>query len=77
MDDLMNKTAYGRAAMKKFGAVADDFFIFSAGWVEDAPKDWKTMKVAGARFKGSRRIARTTMKTLVTAEEIEKEREAP
>lgn len=67
----MSKTSYGQAALKKFGAVPEGFEIFSAGWIGEKPKDWKSMRVTGAQFKGRKRIPHTTMTTIVTVEEME------
>jgi hypothetical protein len=69
-DDVMSKTAYGKAALKKFGAVPEGFEIFSAGWLGKEPKDWLTMRVKGAQFIGKRRVPNTTMSTIITREEI-------
>jgi len=71
MDDLMDKTSYGKAALRKFGAVPDGFHVFSAEWLGDNPKDWKTMRVMGAQFQGKRRVPGTTMATILTREEME------
>jgi hypothetical protein len=71
MDDLMDKTGYGIAALRKFGAVPEGFHVFQAEWLGDKPEDWKTMRVTGAQFVGSKRIPRTTMSTIVTVEEME------
>lgn len=70
MEDVMSKTSYGQAALKKFGTVPEGFEIFSAGWIGEKPKDWKTMRVSGAQFKGKKRIPHTTMTTIVTVEEM-------
>ncbi len=69
-DDVMGQTSYGKAAMKKFGAVPEGFQIFEAGWIGAKPKDWTRMRVKGAQFRGSRRIPGTTMTTIVTSEEM-------
>jgi hypothetical protein len=69
MKDVMKNTSYGKAALKKFGAVPEGFEIFSAGWIEEKPEHWKTMRVSGAQFVGRKRIPRTTMTTIVTVEE--------
>ena len=66
MDDLMDNTGYGRAALSKFGSVPEGFHIFFGAW----SKDRETMRVKGAQFKGNRKIPRTTMETIVTAEEV-------
>jgi len=71
MEDVMSATAYGKAALKKFGSVPEGFEIFSAGWIGEKPGDWKTMQVTGAQFKGEKRIPNTTMTTIVTVAEIE------
>lgn len=70
MDDVMTKSSYGQAAIKKFGAVPEGFQIYSAGWVEKQPEDWRTMKVKGAQFKEGRRVPGTIMETIVTVDEM-------
>lgn len=47
----MNKTSYGKAALEKIGEVPENFFIYSAGWLENNPKDFDTMEVTGAVFR--------------------------
>jgi hypothetical protein len=71
MDELMDKTSYGKAAMRKFGAVPDGFHVYAAKWLGKRPEDWKTMQVTGAQFNGKRRITGTTMTTIVTVEEMD------
>ncbi|MFM2053919.1 MAG: hypothetical protein RL456_1956 [Pseudomonadota bacterium] len=71
MDDIMDKTRYGQAALRKFGAVPEGFHVFKAAWIGEEPKDWKSMRVTGAVFAGRRRVPHTTMETIVTAEEME------
>ena len=71
MDDLMDTMSYGKAALRKFGAVPDGFHIFYAEWLGgDTPADWTRMRLKGAKFKGTRRVSGTTMTTIVTLEEI-------
>ena len=70
MDDIMDTTRYGKAALKKFGAVPEGFHIFRAEWLGDKPENWKAMRVTGAQFKGRRRVPATTMSTIVTQEEM-------
>lgn len=70
MDNVMDTTAYGRAARLKFGAVPPDFHVFRAEWIGAMPEDWKTMRVTGAQFSGRRRLPGTTMSVVVTREEM-------
>lgn len=77
MDDIMTKTSYGKAALKKFGAVPDGFEIFAAGWIGKNPKDWNAMRVTGAQFNGRKRIPNTTMTTIVTSAEMDAEDVTP
>jgi hypothetical protein len=70
IDDIMDKTSYGQAALRKFGAVPDGFHIFEAGWIGARPEDWKSMRVTGAQFVGRRRVPHTTMSTIVTVDEM-------
>lgn len=69
-DNCMDITSYGKAARKKFGSVPADFEVFKAEWLGDKPENWKTMRVTGAQFRGSRRVAGTTMTTIVTREDM-------
>ena len=71
MIDAMDTTSYGKAALRKFGAVPGGFHVFSAAWIGDKPEDWKQMRVIGAQFQSKRRVPGTTMTTIVTREEIE------
>jgi len=77
MDDVMSRTSYGKAALKKFGAVPEGFEIFAAGWIGKTPKDCNAMRVTGAQFKGRKRVPNTTMTTIVTAEEMDAEDMTP
>jgi hypothetical protein len=70
MDDCMDNTSYGRAALRRFGVVPEGFHVFHAGWLGKCPEDWTTMRVRGAQFKDGRRIPRTTMTVVVTREEM-------
>ena len=71
MDDLMDTMNYGKAALRKFGAVPEGFHLYSAEWLGGpTPAKWTRMRVTGAVFKGRRRVPKTTMTTIVTLEEI-------
>lgn len=70
MEDVMSKTSYGKAALKKFGQVPEGFEIFAAEWLGKEPKDWVSMRVKGAQFKGRQRVPYTTMTTVVTRDEM-------
>lgn len=74
MTDAMNNTAYGRAALKKFGDVPDGFKIYFATWIGNTPEEWKSMQVRGAVFLKGKRMPFTTQTTVVTVEEIQKEK---
>lgn len=71
MDDLMDATSYGRAALRKFGAVPEGFHVFFAEWLGEKPEQWNAMRIKGAQFKGKRRVPGSTMTTIVTREEME------
>ena len=77
MDDLMDATSYGKAALRKFGTVPIGFRVFKAEWLGDNPADWQTMRVTGAQFRGRRRLPATTMTTIVTRDEMDACREPP
>lgn len=79
-EDLFGDSAFGRAALIKLGAVAEDFRIYSAGWL-GRPEEFREMKVTGARFRPLKRgpragqmlavIPGTTRSVIVTKEEIQ------
>ena len=48
--DVFADCTYGQIALKKLAPVPETFRLYSAGWIEEKPKDWKTMKVTGADF---------------------------
>ena len=64
-------TSIERAALRKFGTVPEGFEIYEAGWVEEKPADFKTMRVRGAVFRRGRRVPNTFMVTNVTREEMQ------
>lgn len=76
MNNSMNDTGFGKAALKKFGAIPEGFQICTAQWMERNPENWATMRVTGAKFAGERKVAGTSMTTIVTKAEIDAEREA-
>jgi len=52
MDEkLFEQYPYGQVALKKMGAVPDNFRLYEAGWFEDKPEDFDTMKITGAKFR--------------------------
>lgn len=84
-NDIMGKTGFGRAALRKLGPVPENFRIYSAGWIEKLPKDWGSMKVAGAEFRVAKRgknagklvvqLPGTVRTVVVTKQEIQAEDE--
>jgi len=55
MDEkLFEQYPYGQAALKKIGEVPDNFRLFDAGWLEDKPEDFDTMKIVGAEFRAAK-----------------------
>ena len=38
MEDVMSNTAYGRAALRKFGVVPEGFVVFQAEWLGETPR---------------------------------------
>ena len=50
-ESIFEGTSYGKAAMEKFGSVAENFRIYSVEWMEERPEDWETMRVTGAEFR--------------------------
>ena len=75
MDYFMDTMRYGKAALRKFGAVPEGFHIYSAEWLGGpTPAERTRMRVTGAEFKGKGRVSGTTMTTIVTLEEIEARR---
>lgn len=49
--DIFATCSYGQVALRKLAPVADNFRLYSAGWLGENPADWKTMKVTGAEFR--------------------------
>ncbi len=81
MDDkVFESSAFGKAALKQLGAVADGFRLFSAEWLGHTVKDAKVMKVTGAEFRPAKtgpkrgkltvKLAGTTRTAYVTRDEI-------
>lgn len=85
-DDIMGNSNYGRAALKKLGAVPENFRIYAAGWLGQKPDDWLAMKVSGAEFRVAKKgknvgklsvmIPGTVRHVIVTKEEISAAAEA-
>ncbi len=54
MNDMNEKVfenqAFGQAALKKIGHVAENFRLFESGWLEDSD----TMRVTGAEFRNAK-----------------------
>lgn len=53
-NDVFAKTIFGQVALRKLAPVSDNFRLFFAGWLEEKPDDWRTMKVTGALFRQSK-----------------------
>lgn len=55
MADVMHETSYGKAALRKLGAMApvgESFRLYAAEWLGGSkPEDWHAMKVTGADFR--------------------------
>jgi hypothetical protein len=49
--DLFAQQAYGRAALKKMGAVPENFRLYVAGWLGAPLEKADTMKVTGCEFR--------------------------
>lgn len=85
--DVMHETSYGRAALRKLGAMApvgEAFRLYAAEWLGGSkPEEWHAMKVTGAEFreatrgpnKGKRtvRVQNSTRIAIVTIEEMRAE----
>jgi len=50
-EKLFEQYPYGKAALKKMGAVPDNFRLYEAGFLEERPEEFDTMKVLGAEFR--------------------------
>ena len=50
-ESIFEGTSYGKAAMEKFGPVAENFRIYYVGWVEERPEEWETIRITGAEFR--------------------------
>lgn len=75
-EDLFASTSFGKAALKKLGAVPENFRLYSAGWLGKKPEDWKEMRVAGRVFRASKDgklgipVPSTIRSVIVTRDEI-------
>lgn len=60
--DIFAQHPFGKAALKKMGAVPENFRLYCAGWIGENPEEWKCMDVTGAEFRrplrGSRQLLR-------------------
>lgn len=52
--DLFAQQSFGKAALKKLGPVADNFRLFSAGWLTDTTENSDVMQVKGAEFRAAK-----------------------
>lgn len=50
-NDVFASSSFGQVALRKLAPVSDNFRLFFAGWLEEKPDDWQTMKVTGALFR--------------------------
>lgn len=55
--NVMQKQPYAQIALKRMGAVPENFLVYRAEWLgtEKDPKDWVEMKVTGAQFREAKR----------------------
>lgn len=53
-EDIFAQQPYGKAALQKLGPVAENFRLYSAGWLGEKPKDWDTMEIKGAEFRAAK-----------------------
>lgn len=49
--DIFAQHPFGKAALKKMGAVPENFRLYCAGWIGENPEEWKCMDVTGAEFR--------------------------
>jgi len=83
-EDIFAQQAFGKAAIKKLGAVPENFRLYRAGWMGKHPH-YDAMEVAGAEFRVAKRgsnagklsikISGTDRVVQVTREEIRAEME--
>lgn len=56
MNDMSEKVfeqqAFGKAALRKIGEVAENFRLYDAGWMGNGNRD--TMRVTGAEFRNAK-----------------------
>lgn len=75
-DDIFAETAFGKAALRKLGAVPENFQLYFAGWLGKMPKDWNEMLIKGRVFGKSRGgkldvpMPGTIRRVVVTRDEI-------
>ncbi len=81
--DILATTSYGVVALRKLAPVPENFRLYYAGWVEEHPDDWRTMKVKGAVYRAAKsgpnkgvlsiKIKGSQRSACVTREEIDAE----
>ncbi len=79
-DDLIGRTAYGQAALRKLAPVPAGFRLYRAEWLGKKPADWREMRVTGGEFRaalsGARRgklvipVAGTVRSVVLTRAEV-------
>lgn len=79
--DIFAALPFGKAALKQFGAVPENFRLFQAGWLGSRPEDFRVMEVKGAEFRRAQAgpnkgklsimVPGTVRTTHVTREEIQ------
>lgn len=75
-EDIFASTSFGKAALKKLGAVPENFRLYSAGWLGKKPEDWKEMRVNGRVFRASKSgkmdipVPGTIQSVIVTLDEM-------
>jgi hypothetical protein len=74
--DLFGNTRFGKAALKKLGAVPENFRLYRSEWLGKRPEGWKEMRVTGRVFRASKDgaldipVPHTIRTVIVTREEI-------
>lgn len=79
--DIFAQQPFGKAALKTLGNIPENFRLYEAGWVGNAPNDFRIMEVKGAEFRFALRgknkgkltvmVPGTIKTTYVTKEEIQ------
>ena len=58
-EDVLARTAFGQAALRKLAPLPQGFRLYKAEWVGDKPSEWKEMRFTGCEFREAESEKRT------------------